>query len=77
MTDTIETSDLWLAKWFEAVEENGFATSQRTRSWIDLNGGLPAVVAAAKARGIHLAELTGDGGQLFVVASRCRFEALC
>jgi len=39
--------------------------------------GLPAAIAAAEARDLHLVELTDDKGKLLVAASRHPFSALC
>lgn len=77
MTVSIETKDLWLAKWLDAVLDGSATMSQRTRAWVDKNGGIDAAVAAAEARGIHLVELTGDGGKRLVAASRHPFNVLC
>jgi len=66
-----------LAKWLDAVQEGSITMSQRARSAIDKHGGLPAAIAAAEARDVHLVELTDDKGKLLVAASRHPFSALC
>ena len=67
----------WLAKWLDAVQEGSAAMSQRARSAIDEHGGLPAAVAEAEARKVHLVALTDDKGKQIVAASRHPFRPLC
>ena len=77
MTDLIKGGEGWIAKWLDAVEDGSGAMSQRRRSSVDRNGGLDAVITAAKLRDVHLAELTDDKGNLLVAASRHPFRSLC
>ncbi len=77
MTNTDQAGDKWLTKWLDAVESGSATMSQRARSSIDRNGGLEVAIAAAKARGVHLVELTDDKGNLLVAASRHPFTSLC
>jgi hypothetical protein len=77
MVSSSPGEELWIAKWLDAVQDGSAKMSQRRRSWIDHNGGVEAVVAAAKKRDVHLAELTDDKGNLLVVASRHPFRSLC
>ena len=67
----------WLAKWLDAVQQGSATMSQRARTAIDRHGGLPAAIAAAEARDVHLVELTDDKGKLLVAASRHPFRSLC
>jgi len=67
----------WIAHWLDAVRDGGATMSQRSRASIDRHGGLDAVVAAARGRGVHLAELTDDKGRSLVAASRHPIRSLC
>ncbi|WP_267382830.1 MULTISPECIES: hypothetical protein [unclassified Sphingomonas] len=77
MTGSIKTGEVWIAEWLDAVQDGSAAMSQRRRSSIDKNGGLEEVIAAAKQRDVHLAELIDDKGNLLVAASRHPFRSLC
>ena len=57
------------------MQDETATMSQRARALADRNDGLDAAVAAAKARGLHLAELTDDKGTLLVAASRDSFRS--
>ena len=70
-------SDAWIATWLDAVQDGSATMSQRARSSIDRNGGLDGAIAAARERGVHLAELTDDKGTLLVAASRHPIRSLC
>lgn len=67
----------WIATWLDAVQDGRATMSQRSRSSIDRHGGLEAIVAAARERDVHLAELTDDKGNLLVAASRHPIRSLC
>lgn len=67
----------WIADWIDAVQSGEATMSQRARSSIDAHGGLDAVIEAARARGVHLVQLTDDKGKLLVAASREPFTTLC
>ena len=71
------SGDAWMAKWLDAVQAGTATMSQRRRSSIDSNGGIEEAVAAARQRGVHLAELTDDKGNLLVAASLHPFRTLC
>ena len=77
MAGSIGGGDVWIAVWLDAVQNGNASMSQRLRSSIDKNGGLEEVIAAAKQREVHLAELTDDKGNLLVAASRHPFRSLC
>ena len=51
--------------------------TRRKLASVERLAGLPAVVDAAKMRGIHLLLLTDDRGDRLVAASRHPFEVLC
>ena len=69
--------EAWMAKWLDAVRDGRATMSQRARSSIDRHGGLDRAVTEAKARGVHLAELTDDTGRVLVAASRHPIRSLC
>ena len=66
-----------LEGWLEAVASGRASMSQRGVRWVEAQGGLDIVVAAAKARGVHLIRLTDDAGKVLIAASLHPFEALC
>ena len=67
----------WIDKWIDAVADGSAAMSQRRLSAIERNGGTAAAIAAARERGVHLAKLTDDQGNILVAASLHPFEPLC
>ena len=69
--------DLWVTRWLDAVRDGTATMSQRTRSSIDAHGGLEAVITSAKAKGVHLVQLTDDKGRLLIAASLKPFKTLC
>lgn len=72
-----ERDNAWLASWLDAVQDGRATMSQRARSSIDAHGGLKAAVEMARAKGVHLVELTDDKGRLLIAASRHLFTTLC
>jgi hypothetical protein len=72
-----EKAARWTNGWLEAVAAGEATMSQRKRSSIDAHGGLDAAIAAARAKGVHLVQLTDDKGDVLVAASREPFETLC
>ena len=75
--EELSADDAWLAAWLDAVRDGSATMSRRARTSIDRHGGVDAAVAAARARGVHLAELTDETGRLLVAASRHPFTTLC
>ena len=67
----------WIDKWIDGVADGSVTMSQRRLSSIERNGGTAAAIAAAKERGVHLAKLIDDQGNVLVAASRQPFEPLC
>jgi len=67
----------WMEGWIEAVASGAATMSQRKRASIEAHGGLSAAVAAARAKGVHLVELTDDKGEVLIAASREPFRTLC
>lgn len=71
------TNEAWLIGWLDAVRSGKVTMSQRSRKSVDARGGLAAATRAAKARGVHLVELTDDKGNKLIAASRHPFKAIC
>lgn len=67
----------WIERWIDAVADGSATMSQRRLGSVERNGGVAAAVTAARARGVHLAKLTDDEGNVIVAASLHPFEPLC
>lgn len=67
----------WIEAWLDGVVGGKSTMSQRVMSSIESHGGLEPVVAAARARGVHLVQLTDDHGRALVAASLHPFHVLC
>jgi hypothetical protein len=67
----------WIDRWIDRVAAGEAKMSQRKRASIDAHGGLDAVIVAARAKGVHLFQLTDDKGDVLVAASLKPFETLC
>ena len=67
----------WADDWLDRVAAGELTMSQRAMRVVEAKGGLEPVVAAARARGIHLLRLTDDTGQVLIAASREPFAVLC
>lgn len=63
--------------WMDSVAARDGTMSQRNIKWVEANGGLEKLVQAAKARRIHLVQLTDDKGNNLIAASRKPFTSLC
>ena len=72
-----DTNRTWIDLWIDAVADGSASMSQRRLSSVERNGGVAAAVSAAKARGVHLAKLTDEEGNVLVAASLYPFEPLC
>ena len=67
----------WLDVWLSAVADGSATMSQRAMTSIEARGGINAAIAVAKAKRVHLVQLTDDKGKLLVAASREPFTTLC
>ena len=68
----------WAAAWLDAVAAGTATMSQRKLSAVEKRGGgLSAVGALARERGVHLLVLTDDTGDEIVAASRHPFKVVC
>ncbi|MBS0361778.1 MAG: hypothetical protein JSR98_10385 [Proteobacteria bacterium] len=69
--------DRWIEGWLDGVVSGRSTMSQRVASSIEAHGGMDRAVAAARARGVHLVELTDEHGKRLVAASLKPFKTLC
>ncbi|HEY0778865.1 MAG TPA: hypothetical protein VGD56_12925 [Gemmatirosa sp.] len=68
----------WATAWLARVAAGELTMSQRALTSVETRGGgLDAVVAVAKAQGVHLALLVDDRGQELVAASTHPIQVLC
>lgn len=73
-----ETTTQWAAEWLDGVADGSNTMSQRQLSSVEKRGGgLDAVVALARERGVHLLLLEDDKGNELVAASMKPFEVVC
>ncbi len=75
---TPETAARWAVEWLDGVADGSYTMSQRKRSSVEARGGgLEAVKALARERGVHLLLLEDDKGDELVAASTKPFEVVC
>ena len=68
----------WTEAWLNGVADGSNTMSQRKLTVIEKRGGgLRAVQAAAKKKGVHLVLLTDDKGNELVAASTQPFKVIC
>lgn len=68
----------WTDDWLKSVADGSNTMSQRKLSSVEKRGGgLDAVRAAAKRKGVHLLLLEDDKGEQLVVASTKPFQVVC
>lgn len=68
----------WTATWFDSVVDGSTTMSQRKLSTVQrLGGGLDAVTAIARQRGVHLLLVEDDKGHELVAASTKPFQVIC
>jgi hypothetical protein len=78
MADLVSVVDAaWIEHWMKSVASGEHPLSQRARRSIDRHGGIEALTAAARKRGLHLAELTNELGQRVVTASIDTIDVFC
>ena len=71
-------ADAWTENWLASVADGTQTMSQRMLSRVEERpGGLDAVCAVARARGVHLAVFIDDHGVELVAASRHPIRVLC
>lgn len=71
-------SEQWTSDWLDAVADGSNTMSQRKLSSIEKRGGgMEAVKAAAKKKGVHLVLLEDDKGNELVAASMKPFKVVC
>ncbi len=75
---TSETAARWAVEWLDGVADGSNTMSQRKLSSVEKRGGgLEAVTALARQRGVHLLLLEDDKGDELVAASAKPFEVVC
>jgi len=73
-----ETAVQWAADWLDAVADGSNTMSQRKLSSVEKRGGgLEAVKALARKRGVHLLLLEDDKDNELVAASVKPFKVVC
>lgn len=77
-TPTKPDAEAWTCAWLDAVVSGASTMSQRKLTSIEAHGGgLEAVRAAARARGVHLLRLEDDHGEVLLAASLKPFTVVC
>lgn len=75
---TPEVVSRWAAEWLDGVADGSYTMSQRKLSSVKARGGgLEAVKALARQRGVHLLLLEDDKGNELVAASTKPFAVVC
>ena len=78
MDDLKRDGQAWAEGWLDRVADGSSTMSQRKLSSIEKNGGgLDAVRAVAKEKGVHLLLLKDDTGADLVAASKEPFRVIC
>lgn len=73
-----ENQRAWAHAWLDAVAKGESTMSQRKLSSVESRGGgLPAVRAVARQKGVHLVLLEDDQGNELVAASTRPFKVIC
>lgn len=68
----------WANDWLDSVADGSNTMSQRKRSSVEKRGGgMNAVKAIAKKKGVHLLLLEDDKGNELLAASTKPFKVLC
>ncbi len=68
----------WATAWLDSVADGSNTMSQRKLSSVErLGGGIEAVKAIAKQKGVHLLLLEDDQGNELVAASTKPFKVVC
>ena len=75
---TPTSTEQWAADWLASVADGSNTMSQRKLTSVDkYGGGLDAVRAVARNKGVHLILLTDDQGNELVAASIHPFKVVC
>ncbi len=68
----------WATEWLDSVADGSNTMSQRKLSSVEKRGGgIKAVQAIAKTKGVHLLLLEDDQGNALVAASSKPFTVIC
>ena len=78
MAKTRSAEETWANGWLDAVAAGSSTMSQRRLTTVEQRGGgLAAVRAIAKGKGVHLLLLEDDKGVELVAASTRPFKVVC
>ena len=78
MSDPTDSTMQWATEWLDAVASGASTMSQRKlSSVIKRGGGIEAVKAVAREKGVHLLLLEDDKGNELVAASAKPFKTIC
>ncbi len=73
-----KSAEQWAGEWLDGVANGSSTMSQRKVSSIEKRGGgIEAVAALAKQKGVHLLRLEDDKGNELIAASTKPFEVVC
>ena len=76
--DQPDSATRWAAAWLDTVADGSNTMSQRKLTSVErLGGGIAAVKAIAKQKGVHLLLLEDDKGNELVAASTRPFKVVC
>ena len=76
--DQLDSATQWTSVWLDSVADGSNTMSQRKLSSVErLGGGLEAVKAIAKQKGVHLLLLEDDKGNELIAASMKPFKVVC
>lgn len=76
--DQPDAAARWAAAWLDSVADGSNTMSQRKLTSVErLGGGIEAIKAIAKQKGVHLLLLEDDQGNELVAASTKPFKVLC
>lgn len=76
-TDQTDPAARWAAEWLDSVADGSNTMSQRKLTTVEKHGGIEAVKAIAKQKGVHLLLLEDDKGNELVAASTKPFKVVC
>ena len=73
-----DSASQWAVEWMDSVADGSNTMSQRKLSSVEKRGGgIEAVKAIAKQKGVHLLLLEDDKGNELVAASTKAFKVVC
>ncbi len=77
-TNSSDSTERWASEWLDSVADGSNTMSQRKLTSVEkLGGGIEAVKAIAKRKGVHLLLLEDDKGNELIAASTKPFKVVC